>query len=191
MERHPGRNAHPHRRVRLTRRGCRRGDRRISAGTFNTSVSRCRCPAPRSSIRTSFSRLLLESRHRVGMSHETLSELAQVSRGQIAKIELGQARSFTRLRGATRRRAWPRNHAGREAADSSSHVTAMESMRHAPATRIAGSEPTTGKPPERSRSIQRRSRGWIDLLAFDARTGYCSSSRSRRDLTTSAWSSGN
>src|SRR4051794_10472545 len=67
-----------------------RDDREVSGRSFNTMVTTL-AKAPPLSLRTTFSRLCLEGRHRVGMTQETLSSIAHVSRSHIAKIELGQA----------------------------------------------------------------------------------------------------
>jgi transcriptional regulator with XRE-family HTH domain len=133
-------------------------------------VSRLAVP-PTLSIRTSFARLLRESRHRLGMSQETLSRLADVSRGQIAKIELGQADpsldTAERLAIAL----------GLEV-----NLVARPPLLLEPRQRDSVHAACSGYADRRLRAdnwetareveiIQGRSRGWIDLLAFNPHTG--------------------
>ena len=145
-------------------------DRPISGPVFNTHVSRATVP-PALSIWTSFARLLLDSRHRLGMSQATLSQLAHVSRGQIAKIELGHADpsldTAERLALAL----------GLEVSLVSRPPILLEARQrdvvHAACSgyadrRLRAERWDTAREVE---IIHGRSRGWIDLLAFDPRTG--------------------
>jgi transcriptional regulator with XRE-family HTH domain len=122
-------------------------------------------------MRTTFARLCRDSRNRLGISQETLAGMAHVSRAHIAKIELGHADPSLDIaeRLATA--------LGLEVELVARHPILLEPRQrdavHAACSgyadrRLRGAEWETAREAE---VVHGRTHGWIDLLAFDLRTG--------------------
>jgi transcriptional regulator with XRE-family HTH domain len=147
-----------------------RGDRRISSTCFNAQMIHP-SPGPRPSIRTTFAHLCRDTRLRLGISQETLSGMAGVSRGQIAKIELGHAdpslEVAERLAVAL----------GLELELLARQPILLEPRQrdgvHARCSGYADRRlvATMWQTAREVEIVHARSHGWIDLLAFDPRTG--------------------
>ncbi len=167
------------------RRGYVPGKPLVSPACFTVPVTSPLTPAPnlapnlapslvpaRASIRTTFARLCRETRLRLGMSQETVASAAGVSRGQIAKIELGMVDPSLDM-------------AERIAVALSLEIdliarrpVILEERRQRDAVharcsgyvdrRLQAGGWLTAREVE---IVHARSHGWIDLLAFDPRTG--------------------